>query len=999
MAGFRAARAVWNPMLRVRLLSKLGSLAVPMFLALALKPCAQSLSPGPFKPPTSKAEEIRKFHTPPVAGMPAAARMAGYERRLRMEREGVFSRLLWRSVGPEIQGGRVVDIEWSPGTPDRIYVAFATGGLWVSEDAGVSWKPIFDQESSFAIGDVAISRDGKTIWLGAGENNNQRTSYSGTGVFKSTDAGKTWKNMGLHEAHRIGRVLIHPKNENTLYVAVIGHLYSQHTDRGVYKTTDGGATWEHVLKLDEFTGCIDLAMDSRNPETLIACAYDRDRRAWNFRESGPGSAVYRTENGGRSWNKIESLPHGVGLGRGGVASAPSKPGVFYVFLESQAPDSDVYTRDEGTPSGELTLYRFTRLTEEMVLQLEKRSFEAFVTRYFPEGTKADDVLSKVRSKEWKMADLFAQMEKRSERVFQLDTGDSEVFRSDDAGKTWRKIHQHRLGDFMGYYAGRVFVNPTDPDDLYITGLLMIRSKDGGKTWTQTFRGVHVDMHAHWIDPRNPKHQLNGNDGGLYESFDEGQTWRHLNTMSVGQFTTIAVDNKIPYNIFGGLQDNGTLKGPSNYVPGRSAPYQWTRVGGGDGSAVAVDPRDNDVIYVASQFGAHSGLNQKTNERWNARPSLRGEQLRFNWVSPFIISPHHPDIVYCGANRLFRSLNMGRNWEAISPDLTTKRENGDVPFSTIKDVSESPFKFGVIYVGTDDGLVWITKDHGSDWEQINTPSKGKWVSRVVASKWDAATVLVAQNGYRDDDFAPYLWKSTDYGKTWKSIVGSGSSGLPEEPINVVREDPNKKGILYVGTDLGVFVSLDDGTTWEPLQGGIPRTPVHDLAVHPRDNEMAIASHARSVWVLDVKPIQDLTDEIRNKEIHVWQVDSMRRDRRWGHQAKNAWDRTLPTSPRLRVKAWLKKGGKGKLALKDKEGKVIKEVEIDAANGYNWFEIDLELKPGKPILDDPAPRNLKTLEDVLKDPYEDRRPVYLPAGEYKVEIVVGSAKAEVSWRISE
>lgn len=989
------------------------------FLALAVASCfslAQTQLPPGFKAPLSKEEEIRKFHTPPVKAMPAEIRMRGYEQRLKMERDGFYSQLKWRNVGPEHQGGRVVDFEWSPGTPSKFYVAFATGGLWRTEDDGINWTPLFDNESCFAIGDVAISKDGSTIWIGTGENNNQRTSYSGTGIFKSTDGGKTWTNMGLWESHRIGRVLIDPKDENTVYVAASGHLYSQGSDRGVYKTTDGGKTWQLVLKVDENTGCIDVAMDSKNPDVLVACMYDRDRRAWNFRESGPGSGIYRSENGGRSWTKIAALPSGTSLGRAGVASAPSKTGVFYVFLENQGPDPDVYSADEGAPSGDLTFLRFTKLTEDMFLALDRKVLDPFARANFPTDAKVDEVVDKVKSKQWTMKDVFALIEKRRPNAFELDIRNGEVYRTDDGGKKWRLTCNYRLGDFMGYYCGRVVVSPKNENDIAITGLTMARSRDGGKTWEREAERVHSDQHAFWYDPRDSKRMWNGNDGGIYVSKDEGKSWKHVNNIPVGQFTTIATDNKLPYNIAGGLQDNGTQMGPSTYVAGLSQISLWRSIGGGDGSALAFDPRDNDVVYVASQFGAHQGRNLKTNESWNARPGGGGrggpgEQeeasgqagpqagrtpaLRFNWVSPLIVSPHHPDILYCGANRLFRSLNMGRSWEAISPDLTTQKEHGDVPFSTLKDVSESPLKFGLIYAGTDDGLVWVTKDHGGQWESIDTPGKGKWVSRVVASKWDVGTVYVSQSGYREDDFAAYLWKSTDYGKTWTSIAG----GLPTETINVIREDPNKKGFLYVGTDLGVFVSIDDGKTWDPLNGGIPRTPVHDLAVQARDNDLVIGTHARSVWVLNIKPILDLTDEIRAKELHVWAVDGMRRDRRWGHQPRSGYVRDLPTAPVVRGRFWSRASGKGKLAIKDKDGKVVKEKEIDAARGFNNYELDLELKPGKPILDDPAKRDLKTLEDVLKDPFWDRRPEYLAAGEYKIEISVGATKAEITWKLTE
>lgn len=1003
-----------------------------LLLSVGLVATTSAQIPPGFKPLPSKEEEKTKFHMPSVKGMSAEARLKGYQDRLTAEALAPFGNVYWRNVGPTAQGGRVQDIQWCPATPEKLYVAFATGGLWVTENEGISWTPLFDNESCFAIGSVAIGKDGKTIWVGTGEPNNQRTSYSGTGVFKSTDGGKTWQNMGLAETHRIGKVLIDPKNENTVYVAGTGHLYSENPERGVFKTTDGGKTWQHILKIDDWTGAIDLAMDPKNPDILIAAAYERARRAWNFMESGKGSAVYRSENGGKTWSKVPGLPSGTSMGRTGLASAPTKPGLFYAFVENAGPDPDPFSLDEGQPSGALTKLRFMRLNEEMFLQLETKVIEPFFRQYFPTDSKLEDAIAKLKSKEWKMADLYKLMEKRNPNVFQIDDASAEVYRSEDFGKTWKKAHSHRLGDMMGYYAHKIFVNPANENDVAIVGLLLYRSKDGGKTWKVGVNRSHVDHHAYWFSPKDPNFHLDGNDGGLYASRDGGKEWQHVNNLPVGQFTTIAVDNANPYNIVGGLQDNGTLMGTASAGGGRrfgdaddglqtspglpglaqfrtgAAPsarpssvalsvVDWRVVGGGDGSAVAFDPRDNGVLYTASQFGSHGAANMKTNERWSARPvDKRGEPpLRFNWVSPFIVSPHHPDIVYCGGNKLFRSLNMGKNWEAISPDLTTKKENGDVPFSTIKELSESPLKFGLIYVGTDDGLVWVTKDHGGNWEEINTPSRGKWVSRVVASMYDVATIYCSQSGYREDDFAPYLWKSTDYGKTWTSIVGN----LPTETINVIREDPSHKGTLYVGTDLGVWVSFNDGGKWEPLNGNIPRTPVHDLAVQPRTGDLVIGTHARSVWVLGVEPLFDLTEEIRKKDIHLWNVSDMRRDPRWGIRASSNWNRDTYAAPTVRGKFFVKAAGKARVAIKDKDGKVVKETAFDALAGYNNWEISLELETPKPVLDDPLSRDPKTLAEIMKDPYEDRRGKYLTAGEYTLEFTVGTVTATQKWKLTE
>lgn len=609
------------------------------------------------QPPTSKAEQTRKFHADKVQGMSAHEWLQGYERRLALEKDSPFSQIKWRSVGPESQSGRVIGAGSPLDKPDQLCVAFATGGLWRTENEGVSWTPLFDHESSFAIGDFALTRDGKTIWVGTGENNSQRTSYSGTGVFKSVDAGKTWKNMGLTDSQRIGRIIIDPRNPSTVYVAALGHLYSQNAERGVYKTTDGGKTWRQALKLDAQTGVVDLAINPADPDTMLAAAWDRDRRAWDFREAGPGSAVYRTTDGGKSWSRVVGLPSGEALGRTGLTFCPSNGKIAYAFIDDWTVDQDSQYRDEHTPSGSLTVRRFLTLSQDDLARVDKNELRNFMTFMLPSEVKADDVLQRIAEKKIPLHELRDLMLRRNPNVFDLEVVACHVYRSEDAGKTWKEV-SGKMGAFGGYYEGRVTVNPRDPNDIWVTGVILLRSKDGGKTWKQAAEDVHVDHHVLWIDPRNPKRILNGNDGGPYLSLDDGEHWRHLNNLAVGQSTTIAVDDKTPYNIYTGMQDNGIMRGPSTYVAGESDLDEWKTLAGGDGSAIAVDPRDGgDVVYLASQFGSHFALNQKTGETWFVRaPDPPGEPaLRYNWISPILISPHHPDIVYLGSQRLHRSL--------------------------------------------------------------------------------------------------------------------------------------------------------------------------------------------------------------------------------------------------------------------------------------------------------------------------------------------------------
>ncbi len=964
------------------------------FSALALFACLSVSVAAQDGRRLTKEEEKVKYHSP-VRGMDAARRLEANALRDRMKAQSYFGGIEWRNIGPESQGGRIIDIHAPLDHLDKLYVAFATGGLWRTEDDGVTWTSLFENQSAFGIGDFAISNDGKTIWVGTGEANSQRTSYSGTGVFKSTDEGKTWQHMGLAESHHIGEVLIDPRNSNVVYVAALGHLYSQNPERGVYKTTDGGKTWTQVLKVDDWTGAFDIAMDPRNPDILLTSFWERDRRAWNLLESGKGSGAFRSENGGRTWTKVATLPQGVAAGRSEIAWSNSNPKVVYAVTDVQADDPDWLEEDERTPSGRLTPRRFLRLTNETLPQIEEAPLTAFIRSAQIE--KPAEVAKQLRNKEVTYDQLKGMVEAKSPDFFRPPIVNQEVYRSNDGGKTFARVSRTDDAEYQYYFAG-VTVNPKNEDDVLSWGFPMLRSVDGGKTWKRIAQQSHVDYHAAWFDPRNPAKLWIGNDGGLYVSGNYGESVRHINNLPVGQPTAIAVDNKRPYNVYIGLQDNGTMKGPS--TRGRN-PGTWTTIGGGDGSHIAVDLRnDGDIVYTASQFGAHSGINQLTNERWSARPVAprNDPPSRFNWVSPLIISSHHPDIVYCASQRLYRSFNQGRTYLPISPDLTRNKPNGDVPFSTIKDVSESPLKWGVIYVGADDGRVTMTSDGGFTWRDIPTPQPDKWVSRIVASKYDEGTVYVSQTGLREDDFAAYLYKSTDHGKTWLSIT----SGLPAESVNVIREDPTKKDVLYVGTDMGVYVSLDGGKNWETLHGGMPNLPVHDLAIQARENELVAATHARSVYILPLKYVHELTPELRAKGVTILEVPNVTRGSGgfrasdWGYEQGERWSAEMPPSPVARVTYFTDTAGKATIRIK-KDGKVVKEAQVDALRGFNTSTIDLMLSPAKPI---PAgkPPLPKTGADALKDPFEEYRAKFLDRGEYTMEVEVAGKTATSTFRIS-
>lgn len=998
----------------------------------------------PRKPPLTKEQERERFH-PRVLGMPAEARLAGYARRLELEKASPLQGLRFRNVGPEVQGGRIVDIEGIPGRPDALLVAFASGGLWRTDNRGGSWTPLFDRESAMTIGDVAVAdADAQVIYCGTGENNSSRTSYSGTGVFKTTDGGKTWANVGLHDSHHIGRIVVDRANPEVVYVAALGHLYTENAERGVYKSSDGGRTWERVLFVDERTGAIDVVQHPSRPEVLYAATWEKARTAANFLESGPGSGIWRSTDAGRTWSRLGGgLPAGATVGRIGLDVSPARPDRVYAVIDNQSLRPESEPLDEETPPGQLTARRLRALSAEGFGRLD----DATITRFlrgneFPKALTARSLKRDVKAGRITIADLVAYLQDANRDLFEREIVGSEVFRSDDGGDTWKKTHEGRLEKIYysyGYYFGRVHADPVDADRVYFGGVPMLGSADGGRTWRGLDeRGVHVDHHALFVDPRAPNRLALGNDGGLNLSFDHGETWTKVNNVPVGQFTTLALDNAEPYNILGGLQDNGVMRGPSTYRPGTSDPNAWKSIYGGDGSAVVPDPKDPNVVYAAYQFGNASRLDLKTGERAKIRPrhelsaTKKEKPLRYNWVAPILMSPHSRDVLYFGANRLYRSFDRGDTWTAISEDLTSAAEQGDVPFGTLTSIAESPKRFGILYAGTDEGKVWGSRDGGLTWVDLSAGlAPSRWVTRVIASAHDEGTVYVAQNGYRNDDFAPYLFRSTDFGRTWESLAG----GLPAEPVNSVREDPKAAHLLYVATDTGVFVSLDKGAGWMAMAGGLPHVPVHDVQVHPREGDLVVATHGRSVYVAEAAPLRKLTPEVRAKALHAFAIKAVKSDadRGYGDHPWITWPREDVV---VRIPYWSKDGAPATVTIKDEHGSVWRELSATSLVGMNAVEYDLSADPkradaaeatarakarqkekeaaaakpaappdpddeedgedadvppeatssssGKAMLD-------PELERLLADPLRSSRRRYLPPGRYTVEIRSAGATA--------
>lgn len=814
-----------------------------------------------------------------INSTPASERIKNIEKRKLAEQRSLLKDLAFRNVGPSIMSGRVSDVEVNEDDPTEFYVAYSTGGLWHTTNNGQSFVPIFDNEDVIGIGDIAVNWKTKTIWLGTGEVNSSRSSYAGMGIYKSNNNGRNWEFMGLPASHHIGKIQLHPLDNNTAWVAVMGHLYSANKERGLYKTIDGGKTWKHALFINENTGVVDIDINSSDPLELYAAAWYRTRSAWNFEESGNSSGIYKSNDGGETWKLLTmgntGFPSGDIVGRIGIAVYHKNPRIVYAVVDNQQSKPDTAKKDTTTYS----LDQLKELNKEQFAQLDDRRLDTLLKRNrLTPKYSAISVKEMVASGGFKPSVFYDYL--YTSTGFEGTPVGCEVYRSDDAGLTWKKANQNAIPIYntYGYYFGKIYVSPYNENKVYILGFTAQLSIDGGKSFKTIDKGnVHADHHALWVNPKRDSHLINGNDGGLNITYDDGASWFKANTPPVGQFYAIAVDNAKPYNIYGGLQDNGTWMGNSratnnDYMNTRTERYVYELLGGGDGMQVQVDLRDNQTIYSGFQFGFYSRQNREKKETRSFKPrhELGELPLRFNWQTPILLSKHNQDVLYYGSNRFSRSLNKGDSIQVISADLSNGRKEGNVPYGTITTIAESPFKFGLLYAGTDDGNVHLSRDGGYSWSNLSRPvSKGKgqskqslpaglWVSRVIASKYHEGRVYVTLNGYRYDHFLPYLYVSDDYGVSWKQL----GKELPFEPLNVVREDPVYDSILYVGTDGGLYASIDAGTSFMLWNKGLPRSvPIHDIAIQERDNEIVLGTHGRSLYISSLDSVQLL---IKNSE---------------------------------------------------------------------------------------------------------------------------------------
>lgn len=743
-----------------------------------------------------------------VAASPQKDNKKGKEDKSKISSR-TFSALKWRSIGPALTSGRIGDLAVHPQNQSIYFAAVSSGGVWKTENSGTTWKSVFDGQGSYSIGCVTIDpNDPLIVWVGTGENNSQRSVSYGDGVYKSVDGGNSWKNMGLKDSQHIGKVVVDPRNSNTVFVAAQGPLWNAGGDRGLYKTNDGGKTWEKVLDVSENTGVTDLVYDLRNPDVMYAASYQRRRRVWTLIDGGPESAIYKSENGGESWNKLsKGLPKG-DVGRIGLAISPADPNVLYAIIEASG-------RNGG------------------------------------------------------------------------------FFRSSNRGASWKKQSSYVSGSPQYYQ--EIVCDPKEVNRVYSLDTFTMVTDDGGKNFRRLGeRHKHVDNHAMWIDPDNTDYLLTGCDGGVYESFDRGANWHYKANMPITQFYRVTVDNDFPfYNVYGGTQDNYTLGGPSQTTNVHGiVNSDWFVTRGGDGFETQIDPKDPNIVYSQSQYGGLVRFDKRSGERLFIVPQPgKGEPaLRWNWNSPLLISPHLNTRVYFASNILYRTDDRGHSWRAVSPDLSRQIDRNQLTimgkvqradavaknmstshYGSIVSLAESALQEGLIYTGTDDGLIQVTEDGGQNWRKIDKfpgiPNM-TYVSDIEASLHDVNTVYASFDNHKSGDFKPYILVSKDKGKSWKSI----SSNLPDRgSVHTIAEDHVKSSLLFVGTEFSVYVTLNGGEDWHSLKSGLPPIAVRDLDIQRRENDLVAGTFGRSFYILDnYQPLRDVTTEMMKQEATLFPV---------------------------------------------------------------------------------------------------------------------------------
>ena len=793
-----------------------------------------------------------------------------------------FGAIEARAIGPAITSGRIAAIEGVTSDPRILYVGAAGGGVWKSINAGISFKPIFDKYTQ-SIGAIAVDQaHPDTVWVGTGEPWVRNSTSVGTGIYKTTDGGDNWKFMGLAKSERIAKIVVDPKNSNTVYVAVLGHLWDANEDRGLYKTTDGGKTWQKILYVDADTGCSDVGIDPQETNMVYAGTWQFRRYPWTFQSGGPGSGLYRSADGGKTWEKIKAgMPEG-NLGRVAVAVAPSRPSVVYAVIEAKK---------------------------------------------------------------------------------------SGLYRSDDLGRTWTEVSTNSVIGMRPFYFGLIIVDPKDYNRVYKPGLYLGVSKDGGKTWGPTglTAGVHSDHHALWINPVQPATMYDGTDGGVYKSTDYGGSWSFLRNLPVGQFYHVSYDMNQPYNVFGGLQDNGAWMAPSEGESGVQN-RDWRNIGFGDGFNAFADPVDNDAVYSEWQNGKVQRFYKKTGELKAISPYPKaGEpKYRFNWNTPALFGPNPPHALYIGAQFLFRSRDRGESWERISDDLTTndpekqrQEQSGGITIDnssaenhcTIYAISEAPGDADVIWVGTDDGNLQLTRDGGKTWKNLIANVAGvprnTLVSSIEASHHQPGTAYVTFDGHQTSDMKTYVYKTTDFGQTWTPIATDAIKGY----AHVVREDPVKPDLLFVGTEFGLFLTIDGGHQWAQFTGNLPNVAVRDLAIHPRESDLIIATHGRGVYIVDdITPIRQITPDVLEAKVKVLAPQPTKLRMPGGEQIFGGGDEFTGSNPAEAafITYYLKDRhtfGDFKIQVFDSDNHLVTTLSAGTRRGINRVPWPMRMKPPK------------------------------------------------------
>ncbi|HEY6291392.1 MAG TPA: glycosyl hydrolase [Terriglobia bacterium] len=845
----------------------------------------------------------------------------------------ILKNLKFRNLGPAAAGGRVAAVAGVPDNPSIYYVGAAAGGVFKSTDGGSSWKAVFEHESTASIGDLALAPSNPNfIWVGTGEANVRNDVIDGAGVYFSPDAGQSWKFMGLGEAGQISRVIVDPADSNVVFVGALGHAWAPNSERGVFRTTDGGKTWKKVLFVDDTTGVADLAMEPGNPKVLYAALWHFRRYPWMLEDGGDSSGLYRSTDGGDTWKKLtEGMPPGP-LGRIAVAVAPSNPSHVYALIAA------------------------------------KRGM---------------------------------------------------LWQSTDRGDHWTQVSDNHALDVRPFYFSRLAVSPVDENKVYFLSFNVMESDDGGKTAHIAARGVHSDHHAIWIDPKNPNRILEGGDGGAFLSLDGAKSWRFLDGLPIEQFYMVAADSAVPYTLCGGLQDNNAWCGPSTNLGRRSgvANADWYTVAGGDGEYAVPAPSDLNIVYVDSQNGSVRRLDKRTHLSHFVRPYLEGVEemkpsdlkYRFNWTSPIAVSETNANEVYLGGNVLFKSTDGGRNWTPISGDLSrndkSKQEvsgepvehdiSGAETYGTILCITIAPTDPNVIWVGTDDGLVQVTRDGGKSWTNTTAqiPGAPEWarVYQVGVSPFDAGAAFVAFDGHELADRHAYVYKTANYGQSWQKI----STGLPDTPAEVVREDPNRQGLLVLGNDTGLFYSPDAGEHWKPLKANFPTAPVWDLKFVKDGHDLVVATHGRGIFVLDdIRPVEELTAEAESGDFHLFTPAPGTLFHRWqigpavGYSAPDAPDGVVvdySLKSKIEATPEQKKARETpvKIVITDSHGQPVNTVYGPSLAGVNRYVWNLHYEPARRIQSETPPEEA---QGEAEEPFGGNQGPWVLPGRYHVAVTV-------------